>query len=104
MCWRVPAGLKKSDVSFSLSESEDVALSNSDDSGSKSERMLGRGREISMTESEQVNSWRIGLFGAVYAIFLFVGHTTVTLNHHGRFECNSRRNQELGTLFQTDQE
>ena len=74
MCLRVPAGLKKSDVSFSLSESEDVSLSNSDDSGSKSERMLGRGREISMTETEQVNSWRIGLFGQVYAIFLDGSH------------------------------
>lgn len=102
-------GLKKSDVSFSLSESGDIALSNSDDSGSKSERILGRGRENSMTEPEQVNSWRMrgSLFGPVYAIFLLMGHTTVTLTrnyHHDRFECNSGRNQELGTLFQTDQE
>ena len=36
--------------SFSLSESEDTALSDPDvsDSGSKSERILGRGREHSM--------------------------------------------------------
>ena len=70
MCLRVPAGLKKSDVSFSLSESENDALSNSDESGSKSERILGRGREISMTQLE-VN---IGLFGPVYAIFLDGSH------------------------------
>ena len=79
MCLRVPAGLKKSDVSFSLSESGDIALSNSDDSGSKSERMLGRGREISMTESErseQVNSWKDCL--AKCTRFSLKGHTTVT--------------------------
>ena len=112
MCLRVPAGLKKSDMSFSLSESGDATLSNSDDSGSKSERMLGRGREDSMTESEQVNNWRMraspeheveSLFGPMYATFLLMGHTTVTSNHHDRFECNSGRNQELGTFFQTDQ-
>lgn len=68
MCLWVPDASKKL---FSLSESGD-AIPSVKDRGSKSERMLGRGRENSMMKSKSPR-FKLeleSLFGSMYATFL----------------------------------
>lgn len=67
-------------------------------------RMQRRGGHRLIAEALKGES----LFGPVYVTFLSActdqNCKSATHNYHVRFEYNSSRNQELGTLLQTDQE